>query len=293
MSHILIWINFKMIPQKSGKIYRIRLQTTSCAIWNNMKWNTFEEMYFRTLYIFKAWKRSLPHENLVRFFPLLLPREPGCLIARLTPWGWYCAPRCWTRSSSAPSTFSVVVIKAAGPGPVNTQCAVKEENRTTSAASWMQYAIFARNCSKSSRSVPGRERCLSNGGTMRFLQRVFTSRVRVVKNHNFLPLSSWLTMLPPGLESMCQPLHAQPPLARSETCSMECPPISWTTSTYCSPTGLVIGPNIAREPLEVHRKQRPSSVCPWRLPEVAFHYGNKQQPSSLLRWYNAGQDCHV
>ena len=57
--------------------------------------------------------------------------------------------------------------------------------------------------------------------------------------------------------------------------------------------GLVIGPNIAREPLEVHRKQRPSSVCPWRLPEVAFHYGNKQQPSLLLCWYNAGQDCHV
>ena len=128
-------------------------------------------------------------------------------------------------------------LQCGGPRPVNTQCAVKEENRTTSPGSWMQYAICSRNCSKSSRSVLGRERSFSNGGTMRFLQRVFTSRVRVVKNHNFLPLSSWLTMLPPGLESMCQPVHAQPPLARSETCSMECPPILWTTSTYCSPSG--------------------------------------------------------
>ena len=53
------------------------------------------------------------------------------------------------------------------------------------------------------------------------------------------PLSSWLTTLPPGLESMCQQLHAQPTLARSETCSMECPLLSWTTSTYCSPNGSV------------------------------------------------------
>ena len=87
---------------------------------------------------------------------------------------------------------------------------------------------------QSSRIVLGREQSLSNGSTMRFLQRVFTSRVRVVKNHNFLPLSNWLTTLPPGLESLCQPLNAQPPLPRSETCSMGCPLISWTTSTYCS-----------------------------------------------------------
>ena len=127
-------------------------------------------------------------------------------------------------------------MEAAGTGPVNTQCAVKEENMTTSPGYWMQYNIYSQIC-KSSRSVLGRERNLSNGGTMRFLQRVFTSRVPVVKNHNFLPLSSWLTMLPPGLESMCQPFHAQPPLARSETCSIECPLISWATSTYCSPNG--------------------------------------------------------
>ena len=93
------------------------------------------------------------------------------------------------------------------------------------------------NRNKSSRSVLGRERSLSNTGTMRFLQRVFTSRVRVLKNHNILPLSSWLTTLPPGLEPMCQPLHAQPPLANSETCSMECPLKYRTTSTYCSPNG--------------------------------------------------------
>ena len=87
------------------------------------------------------------------------------------------------------------------------------------------------------RSVLGRERIFSNGGTMRFLQRVFTSLVRVVKNHNFFPLSSWLTMLPPGLGTMCQPFHAQLPLARCETCSMECPLTSWTISTYSSPSG--------------------------------------------------------
>ena len=98
----------------------------------------------------------------------------------------------------------------------------------------MQYAICSRDCSKSSPSVLGRKRSLSSGGTMRFLRKVFTSRVRVVKNHNFLHLSSFLHLSRDDNASsrvgvyVPTTAHAQPTLARSETCSMECPLISWT-----------------------------------------------------------------
>ena len=47
-------------------------------------------------------------------------------------------------------------------------------------------------------SVQGRERSLSNGGTMRIRQKVFTLRARVVKCHIFFPLTSLLTMHHPG-----------------------------------------------------------------------------------------------
>ena len=51
--------------------------------------------------------------------------------------------------------------------------------------------------------------------------------------------------------------------------------------------GLGMGPHIAREPLEDHQKHVPL------LPETTSYYGYKQKPSSLLRWCNAAQDCHV
>ena len=58
---------------------------------------------------------------------------------------------------------------------VNTQYAVNGENRTTSPGSWMQYIMCSRNCSKSSRSVLGRQQSQNTGGTTRFLQRFFTA----------------------------------------------------------------------------------------------------------------------
>ena len=69
-------------------------------------------------------------------------------------------------------------------------------------------------------------------------------------------------MLPPGLESMCQPLQAQPHLQGVRRAL-------WSARQYLGQpphtallAGLGIGPHIAREPLEDHRKQRPSAVCP-------------------------------
>ena len=69
-------------------------------------------------------------------------------------------------------------------------------------------------------------------GRKYFLQRVFTSRVRVVKNHNFLPLSSWLATPPPrvGCVNPCITCKERDVVNRV-------PLISWTTSTYCSSSG--------------------------------------------------------
>ena len=80
------------------------------------------------------------------------------------------------RSSSASFTFSVEAIKAAGPGTVNTECAVNGENRTTSRGSWMKYNICSRNYCISLRSVLTIELSLFIGDTTRFVHRAFTSR---------------------------------------------------------------------------------------------------------------------
>ena len=140
-----------------------------------------------------------------------------------------------------------MVIKAAGLFPFNTECAVHRENKTTSSGFWMQCTMYSQNCSKSFRSIL----CLSNGGTIPRWHRVFTSGVRKVKNCNFFfHLSSWLTTLRPVLESMCQPLLAQSPLARiGPTQSNDRWYPGWRPHT-APLAGLGTGHHMARELLE-------------------------------------------
>ena len=177
-----------------------------------------------------------------------------------------------------PSPFNTVVIKAAVPGSAITHYTVNEEYKISSQGSWMQYIRCSQNCSKSSRSVLGREGSLSNKGTMRFLQRVLTSRVRMVKNHNFF----LLFQLADNASSRVEVLSTNHSMLNNY---LQGKTVSLTTLAYCSPSGSGYKASYLQGPSESPTKARTLEGCQKQL----FTTETNSNPSSLLRWCNAAR----